>query len=384
MNDKKLDSHAKYTSCIVAGICVVFSLVLLMLPKSDWSENENRQLQTFPKFSFESLANGEYLSDLDDYLTDHFPLRDVFVSLNTRCNMLLGQREINSVYICDNDFLIDKYQTPVRTDKILEAFNRLPGAVGDRNVTLLIAPTAVTVYDDYLPPFAQCADQMETLGQYYSGFSGTTVDVTPTLLEHKDEQQLYYRTDHHWTTWGAYYAYVELCGTLGLQAIPAEAFEITCVTEDFCGTTYSKVNDFSLPGEQILRFSLPGQTLTVAYGMPDSASVSAAPGSDGLYNPDYLEQKDKYSYFLDNIHEFISIENPNAQTDRELVVIKDSYANCFIPFLTEHFKRVYVIDPRYYRDSVIDFINSQEAVTDVLVLYNLGTMDSDNGATVIF
>ena len=103
-----------------------------------------------------------------------------------------------------------------------------------------------------------------------------------------------------------------------------------------------------------------------------------------LYNDYYLTRKDKYSYFLDNIHELILIRNPNAQTKRKLVVIKDSYANCFIPFLTPHFSEISVIDLRYYHHSVIEYINSDDAVTDVLILYNLGTMDQDTGAAVIF
>lgn len=384
MNNKKTDRHAACTSCIAAGICIVFSVLLLALPKSDWSENENRKLQSFPKFSAEALVSGEYLSDLDGYLTDHFPLRDVLVSLNTRINTLLGRREINNVYICDNGFLIDKYQAPARTEKILEAFNRLPDSVGDRDVTLLLAPTAAAIYSEYLPPFAQCPDQLETLRQYYDGFNGTTVDVTDTLLAHRYDRQLYYRTDHHWTTWGAYYAYAELCGALGLNAVDADAYEIECIAEDFCGTTYSKVNDFTVSGEPMYRFTLPGQTLSVAYGMPEKAVYSDSPDSSGLYNDQYLGQKDKYSCFLDNIHEFITIENSNAQTDRELVVIKDSYANCLVPFLAEHFRRICVVDLRYYRGSVIDYINSQDTVTDVLVLYNLGTMDSDTGVAAVF
>ena len=376
MKNSGLERHAKATSVIFAALCIAFAAGLLILPKADWSENENRRLASFPELTAGQLANGEYLSDVEDYLTDHFPLRDFFVSVNTRFNTLLGRSEINDVFICSDGYLMDKYQSPTRTEDILEAFNRLPASVGERSVTLLLAPTASAVYSELLPPFAQQADQLYTMQQYYDGFAGNTVDVAGVLRSYRNEHQLYYRTDHHWTTYGAYYAYTELCKALKLDIVPFEEYDIKCVSEDFRGTTYSKVNDFSVPGEEMYAFSLPGQSLSVDYGDGNA--------SDSLYNEDYLTRKDKYSYFLDNIHELIVITNPSAQTDRELVIIKDSYANCLVPFLTEHFTRISVIDPRYYRSSVIDYINADPAITDVLILYNMGTIDTDSGAAVIF
>lgn len=384
MERKKASLYEKITGCVIAAACVIFAAALLILPKQDWSENENRTLAAFPELTLSGLAQGEYLSDVEEYLTDHFPARDVFVSINTRVSVALGRRELNGVYIGSDGFLIDRYEKPQRTEKILEGFNRLVQAAGERSVTLLLAPTAAEIYSDRLPPFANCADQSETMARFRDGFEGTFVDVAPVLHAHRDERQLYYRTDHHWTTWGAYYACTELCAAMGMRPVPAEQYEITQVTEDFRGTTFSKLNDLTIPGEPIYRFTLPGQQLTVSYGMPDRAVTSEAQGSDGLYNPEYLGRKDKYSYFLDNIHEFITVENPDADTSRQLVMIKDSYANCMVPFLAQHFEKMYIIDPRYYRDSIIDFVTSDDAVTDVLILYNLGTMDNDTGVTAIF
>ncbi len=379
MEKTLLDRHAGITACVVAAICVVLGALLVILPHESWSENENRRLADMPEFSAEAFTEGEYLSDVQDYLTDHFPLRDLFVSVNTKANILLGIREINGVFICDDGFLIDKYNEPTRTDAIMESFNRLCDGVGDRQVTLLAAPTAALIYSDKLPPFAQQADQNKTMEQLSSGFKGISVDVAGTLMDHRDDYQMYYRTDHHWTTYGAYYAYAELCSALELEAVPMDKFNIDCISEDFCGTTYSKVNDFSISGEEMYRFVLPEQKLSVTYGSGEKAVAS-----NSLYNDDYLEKKDKYSCFLNNINDLVIIENQNAQTSRKLAVIKDSYANCLVPFLAEHFEKIYVIDPRHYRNSIIDLINSDQAITDVLIIYNLGTMDTDTGVTVIY
>ena len=384
MKREKASLYEKITGCVIAAVCVILSAALLILPKQDWSENENRSLAAFPELTAGGLANGEYLSGVEKYLTDHFPARDVLVSVNTRVSVALGRRELNGVYIGSDGFLIDRYEKPQRTEKILEGFNRLVREAGERSVTLLLAPTSAEIYSDRLPPFAVCADQNETMARFRNGFEGTFADVTQALRDHRDERLLYYRTDHHWTTWGAYYAYTELCAAMGLQPVPAEQYEITVVTENFRGTTFSKINDLTIPGEPIHRFTLPELQLTVSYGMPERAETSDAQGSDGLCNPEYLGQKDKYSYFLDNIHEFITVDNPAADTGRRLVVIKDSYANCMIPFLAPHFEKMYIIDPRYYRGSIIDFVASEDEVTDVLILYNLGTMDTDTGVTAIF
>ena len=347
MHDSKSNIYEKVTGMIVSALCVGFSLALIFLPKSDWSENENRKLAEWPALTTDEIVHSDFLSDMENYLADHFPMRDLLVSVNTQFNEFLGRREINQVFICGNGFLIDKYKTPLRTEAILKAFNRVP-------------------------------DQMQTMRYLYEGFDGDTVDVTPALRSHRDEYQLYYRTDHHWTTYGAYYAYVELCEKWEMAPVAMDAFDIRQVTGDFRGTTYSKVNDLTVKGEPMYRFSLAEQSPEVQYGTGEKA----LPGM--LYNEDYLTRKDKYSYFLDNIHDLMVIRNPDALTDRKLVVIKDSYANCFIPFLTAHFSEITVVDLRYYHTSVLDLISDDDSVTDVLILYNLGTMDQDTGVTVIF
>ncbi len=104
--------------------------------------------------------------------------------------------------------------------------------------------------------------------------------------------------------------------------------------------------------------------------------------TDTLYAPEYLSKKDKYSYFLNNQNTFVEIHNANAQTEKVLAVIKDSYANCMIPFLCEHFETIYVFDTRYYRGKVTDFI-AENGVTDVLFLYNMHTIDNDPGVAMI-
>ena len=147
--------------------------------------------------------------------------------------------------------------------------------------------------------------------------------------------------------------------------------------DDFCGTIYSKVNDYSQKGDVITIYRNPSDKLTVFY--EDTKETT-----DSLYNLEYSGKKDKYSLFLNNLHPFIEITNENAESDRELALIKDSYANSMVPFLAHHYKKIYVLDTRYYKLGPSSFIKGHEGVTDVLVLYNLNTVDTDLGIRGIY
>ena len=153
--------------------------------------------------------------------------------------------------------------------------------------------------------------------------------------------------------------------------------EAKTVTNEFYGTIYSKVNDYSLMGDSITIYTNPEDSLTVNY--TDTKEVT-----DSLYNLNYVNKKDKYSLFLNNLHTLIEITNETAESDRELVLIKDSYANSLVPFLTHHYKKIYVFDTRYYKEGPSSFIKEHPGVTDVLLLYNLNTLDTDSGIRGIY
>ena len=202
------------------------------------------------------------------------------------------------------------------------------------------------------------------------------VNVKDVLSEHKDEY-IYYRTDHHWTTLGAYYGYIEYCRSAGYEPVDINALEEVCVTDDFHGTYSSKVNLPFEKGDEIHIYNNPECTLTVTYD--DTNEVT-----NSLYNLDYVQAKDKYSLFLNNLHTLITVENDNARTDGVLLVIKDSYANSMIPFLAYDYQTIYILDTRYYKFGPTSFVEDHEDITDILLLYNMGTIDTDTGIRGIF
>lgn len=368
------------TSILLAIGILALSGMFLCFPKKEFSENENRYLKALPELTWEHIVDGSYMEDLNDYLCDHFPFRDFFMGCKSRAEILSGRQEINQVFIAEDGYLIDAYQVPEHTQDTITILKNFAGSVesAGADLRLMLVPTSVYVYQDKLPEYAVTPDQMETAYAIYEGTGIDGIDVSGALLAHKEDgQSLYYHTDHHWTTYGAYIAYREYCREMGWEAVPLDAWDAETVTGSFCGTTYSKVNDYSYQGDSITIYSHPEDRLTVTY--EDTGEVT-----DSLYNLAYLEQKDMYSLFLNNLHPLVTVRNENALTDRELVLIKDSYANSLVPFLAHHYSTIYVLDTRYYMRGPSTFLEEHPSATDVLILYNMFTMDTDTGIRGIF
>ncbi len=363
----------------LAGGTLVLSLAFLISPKRDFSENENRYLEKFPAFAWEHVFDGSYMESWDAYLSDHFPLRRFFMGCKARYEILAGKREINQVFIAEDGYLIDVYKAPENTDRIAGILKEFAQNIEDTGVTpfLMLVPTAIYTYQEKLPPYARVPDQMETMQRIYEEAGIPAVDVGGALLAHKDGAPLYYRTDHHWTTYGAYIGYQEYCRAAGFEPVPLGSLAGQDVTDAFCGTAYSKVNDYSHPGDTITIYVNPRDKLKVCY--EDTGEVS-----DSLYNLEYLAKKDKYSLFLNNLHPLVTVSNETADSRRELVLVKDSYANSMVPFLARHYNKIYIFDTRYYKLGPSAFIKEHPSVTDVLILYNMGTLDADLGVRGIY
>lgn len=396
-------TNMKIKRAVVCLLCIgilSLSVCLLVSPKKEFSENENRYLTKFPSFSAKALLGGEYTESLGDWLADHFPQRDFFVGLKSGVEIASGRREINHVYVAQDDYLIESYAKPQNTARITDTLVRFYDKIGQAtvDVNLMLVPTAVTIYSDKLPAYAPSSgqttlpsDQTQSLTDLTALPSDQTtvaaaicdasgipaIDCTDRLFEGAAQGQIYYRTDHHWTTLGAYYGYLAYCDAKKITPISLESMEAQTVTEDFAGTLYSRVNDYSHPKDAITIYTNPADDLTVTYA--DTGEVT-----DSLYNLDYVAEKDKYSLFLNNIHPLVEIENSTAASQDTLMLIKDSYANSMVPFLAHHYKKIYVLDTRYYRDGPSSFLAEHGDITDILLLYNMNTLDGDTGIRGIY
>ncbi len=367
------------TSTLLAGGVLVLSITFLLSPKQNFSENENRYLAKFPSLSWENVKNGEYMEDISTWLSDHFPLRNFFMGLKADTEITLGKKEINHVYIAQDEYLIEVYDTPVNTERIADTFHKFYQKLDSSKVdaNLMLVPTAHSILADKLPTNAPVINQVNTAKIIYEKSGIPAIDCSSYLSQAAASGQIYYYTDHHWTTYGAYQGYLAFCEAKGLTPVSLEDMTAETVSDEFYGTIYSKVNDYSHKADSITLYTNPADTLTVNY--TDTEEIT-----DSLYNLDYVSQKDKYSLFLNNLHTLIEITNETAESDRELVLIKDSYANSMVPFLVHHYKKIYVFDTRYYKQGPSSFIEEHPSVTDVLLLYNMNTLDTDSGIRGIY
>lgn len=364
----------KINAIILSAIILIGMATFIIMPKSDFSENENRLLQKFPELESEDVFDGDYTRDLTAYFSDHFPFRDTFINIKTSFEKnALNKKEINNIYICDDGYCIEKYNAPKNTDRIINTFKKF-SENSDIKPDIMLVPTAIEVYRDKLPKYCQPISQLNEIDKIYSSVDANNIDVYDVLVSEKDNKELFYRLDHHWTTYGAYVGYKGYCQNKGIEPIAYEDLKVEKVADDFKGTIYSKLNDYSLKGD----------TIEAATNMPDLTVVYDNETTNSIYAPEYLEGKDKYSYFLNNINTFVEITNNDIETNRELVMAKDSYGNSMIPFLVNHYKRIYVFDPRSYKNSISQFVNTHSNVTDVLILYNMNTIDQDTGVNVIY
>lgn len=375
--------HYLTAFCLI-GLLLSLSAVFFISPKQKFSEAENRYLAACPKLSWERIRTGVFMEEMSAYLSDQFPFRTAFLNLQTQAERSLGRKEINGVYLAGDGYLIEAYETPVNTERIC---NQLQGFAEKVNALeqdgrllrlhLMLVPTASSLLSDLLPPFAPAASQMDAVREYQERLAFPVFDCAAELEEKRGEAPVYYRTDHHWTSAGAHAGYTAYARQAGLTPLPLSEWDAQTVTEEFYGTIDAKVNAYQQAGDAITIYTHPADRLCVTY--EDTGEVR-----DSLYNLDYLKQRDQYSLFLDNLHSLIRIENEGAETDRVLVLLKDSYANSMVPFLTRHFQTIYVFDTRSYKLGPSVFIKEHPEVTDVLLLYNLNTIDTDLGIRGIY
>ncbi len=349
-------------------VWVVLVLWNFATPDKGFSQNENRVLAEMPEFSVEDLLDGDYARGIDTYVSDQFVFRDGWIAIKTVAEKALLKTDGNNVFYGKDGYLIEKHDDAAVNPEIaqgnldnLKCFIDLSvGKLGIDRVNVMFVPTASEVLKDKLPLFATGYDQTaynnlakDTLPE------GTYLDVKDTLINHKDEY-IYYRTDHHWTTLGAYYAYVEWAKDAGFTPLSQEEFDIELASDEFLGTLHSKVNLKMKPDEMYL--------YKIKKDMDFKVTINLVEETDSLYDYTALEGKDKYSVYMSGNNSLVEVKTNNTN-GRKLLVIKDSYSHCFVPFALNHFEETHLVDFRYYNSSIKEYME-QEGITDVLVLYN--------------
>ena len=372
---RKLD-RKKTMAMLFLVMLGVICLVNLFSKDKEYSEKENRMLQQKPEISLYGIESGRWMKEYESYQSDQFVGRNFWVSLKTKVDLLAGKRESNGVFKGKDSYLLEDIKEPdqEQLSQNLEAIKEFESGYQNVPFYVMLVPNAANVLSDKLPPFAVVEDQKQIFDDIQNELDEYIhwVDVSQILKKHKSEV-IYYHTDHHWTTLGAYYAFQELAASMELDISKISTMKPYAVTNDFNGTL-SATSGYETGYEEPIYIYASEQT----EDMPEVVVnyVNEKKKTATLYDTSKLEEKDKYAVFLGGNYPLIDIRTTADTTDR-LLLIKDSYANCMITFLTPYFREIVVVDPRYYYGDIKELMEEND-FTSVLFLYNGNTFVEDN------
>lgn len=359
---------------------VIFMVLLLGLAGKEalshqrtYSPVEKRELQTRPEISITKVLDGRFQKKYESYLRDQFPGRDHWVSFQTDMELFMGKNEIHNVYIGKNHYLLEHYTEkefdPQQISKNLQALEKFVGkAKQNADVHVMMVPTKSWILREKLPAFAPHYKEQKFYDALQQKLEkeDVLISVEPVLDAHKEEE-IYYRTDHHWTTLGAWYAYEQYTKAVGGDLQRAQGKKkFRCISKDFYGTTYAEIN-YARQADKIEIYE-PADKLRVVYNMGEKKTKT-------LYDVSFLKTADQYSVFTGGNQAVLQITG-GIKNGKTLLLIKDSFANSILPFLAEDYEKLVVVDLRQLNVSG-DRLLEMFSPTDILILYNSAQFAQD-------
>ena len=359
---------------------VIFMVLLLGLAGKEalshqrtYSPVEKRELQTRPEISITKVLDGRFQKKYESYLRDQIPGRDHWVSFQTDMELFMGKNEIHNVYIGKNHYLLEHYTEkefdPQQISKNLQALEKFVGKTKQNaDVHVMMVPTKSWILREKLPAFAPHYKEQKFYDALQQKLEkeDVLISVEPVLDAHKEEE-IYYRTDHHWTTLGAWYAYEQYTKAVGGDLQRAQGKKkFRCISKDFYGTTYAKIN-YARQADKIEIYE-PADKLRVVYNMGEKKTKT-------LYDVSFLKTADQYSVFTGGNQAVLEITG-GIKNGKTLLLIKDSFANSILPFLAEDYEKLVVVDLRQLNVSG-DRLLEMFSPTDILILYNSAQFAQD-------
>ncbi|MEG0250727.1 MAG: DHHW family protein [Peptostreptococcus sp.] len=354
-------------------VIVVMTVAVMATPSQKVSVAENRELQQKPKFSMSKFVDGSYSKDYAKYMSDQFPKRSSFIKTKANMDMMFGKKEINGVYVCKDGYLMEGFKKADQetTKEKMDAVNTFVTSNPKLKTSMMIVPNKVEIYNNLLPANAPVDSQAEYLKELSAMADNKIrfINLIDDFNKVKNSEQLYFKTDHHWTSDGAYTAYLSYCKKLGMEPASESTFTKTLATDKFYGSLYYKNGaQIGSPDDLYLYVQEANNPLITKY-------YDTKKKVPTLYDPSKLEGRDPYEVFTGGNHTQIKIRT-NVDTDKKLLLVKDSYANSMLPFLVNNYAEINVIDLRYYTGTMEEVINNND-ITDVLLLYNVNTFNTD-------
>lgn len=362
---------------MIVFLLFIFAMpvTFIAMPKSNYSSLEKRYLEEFPSTDMESVMNGDFKEGFENYFADHFPLRNMWVGVDAYANLIEGNNGSGGVYNADDGYLINE---PVsednRIDTNLRTLTDFNQSI-DVKMTFLLVPSTGYIMKDKLPPTHKEYHDDEYFNTIKKTLKQNNIQFVDVRSRFKSEtqsgNQIYYRTDHHWTSFGAYTAYNQLMNTLGKTPAKKSTFKVESYP-DFYGTTYSTSGFWLNMSDSVELWKNPKNDNKIKLDITEGNDTNSY---DSLFFPKHLEEDDKYPVFIDGNHAMETITNDNVKSGK-LLVVKDSFAHCIAPFLAENYHTVTLVDPRYYKNSVSKLIKEGK-YDEVLVLYGIDNFATD-------
>jgi len=378
--DRQRKVQEQLVGIIFILILFLFLIINIIVPNREKSVQENRMLATKPKFRLSSLISGDYDEKFEAYMDDQFVGRDMWRKLKVTVDRICGSRLENGVYIGRNGQLLEQIEVADENHlaaniKAIKSFSESQKKIP---VRMMLVPDAANVLNHSLPALAKPEDQTQMFSMVRKdlGDSVEWIDVSTELNKHKTEK-IYYKTDHHWTTLGAFYAFQAAAPSLGIEGDLSGKYVSHAVSNSFNGMLASK-SGVNLGEKEQIDIYVPTEEdtdLIVDY-------VDEGKRSTSLYDSSKLKEKDQYTVFLGGNSSLLDIRTVSTSTKR-LLLVKDSFANSFIPFLTSYYREIVVVDPRYYSGTINDLMDSYR-ISEVLFLYSGNTFFKDNNISGVF
>lgn len=378
--DRQRKVQEKLVGIIFILTLFLFLIINVIVPDREKSVQENRMLATKPKFRLSSLISGDYDEKFEAYMDDQFVGRDMWRKLKVTVDRIGGSRLENGVYIGTNGQLLEQIEVADENHfaaniKAIKSFSESQSKIP---VRMMLVPDAANVLNHSLPSLAKPEDQTQMFSMVRKdlGDSVEWIDVSTELNKHKTEK-IYYKTDHHWTTLGAFYAFQAAAPSLGIEGDLSGKYVSYAVSDSFNGMLASK-SGVNLGEKEQIDIYVPTEEdtdLIVDY-------VDEGKRSTSLYDSSKLKEKDQYTVFLGGNSSLLDIRTVSTSTKR-LLLVKDSFANSFIPFLTPYYREIVVVDPRYYSGTINDLMDSYR-ISEVLFLYSGNTFFKDNNISGVF
>ncbi len=374
---KKINKYMKTLAICFLVLLAFFCVANLIKKDNDLSTTEKRTLATFPNLTLTGVLDGSFSSDFEDYASDQILGRDFFINVRSGFSLVLGKRESQGVYYCKKGYLMERMDT-VDEEQLNESLSAICSFSDDAGIpsVLVLVPNAVSIYEDLLPSFAITEDQEEWMAYISDAVydSVTFLDLSETLTELADSgEQVYYYNDHHWTSAAAYAAYPVVAGKLGIDG--DNSFTPLMVCDTFTGSLTSESGYSARRYDKIYVYA-PDEE--ISYIVTDNASHTK---SASIYDSESLSGTDPYEVFLGGNSSHVNIQTTNTDGGR-LLVFKDSYFNCFLPFILSEYSEIDIIDCRYYYDD-IDSLLMEKDYDSILYFFNLNTFAEDTSLALV-